>query len=199
MNVDLNSFFVRLYLRFTVAFLVAAIAEPIAAAPTLPAFPKELRAFGELVFQKMAQRQVPAGVHFWQNQCTETTQDPNFEADVCSIDLNDDGLKELVVLSHCKKSNRFDIYEQRNSRWVQIAVMGCDEIVLLARHNRYYQIEGRCIGGHGETLSRQLFVFKAPRFHLRRFDIYEHDTYVRSGDTRQMEEVLEHDYREQFK
>jgi hypothetical protein len=93
----------------------------------------------------------------------------------------------------------FDIYEQRSGRWVQIAVIWASEINLLAKRNRYYQIEGRVGGIHGETFSRQLFVFKPPRFHLLRSDIYQHDSYVRSADVKQMENVLEHDYKEQFK
>jgi hypothetical protein len=163
-----------------------------------PKYPKQVRAFSELPFQRTTQRTLPAGIRVWQNQCLETTTDPNFAATVCYVDLNGDGRAEIIALSHCKKTEMFDIYQECSGRWVHIAVIWSTELNLLTRRNGYYQIEGRVVGGHGETLSRQLFTFEAPRFHIRRSDVYEHDSYVRSADPSKLEAVMEHDYKEQF-
>ena len=163
-----------------------------------PVYPKEIRAFGELPFQTIPQSQLPAGVNFWTNECTETTQDQEFNGRICHVDLNRDGRDELIVLSRCKHSNQYDIFEQHAGRWVQICVIWSTEIHLLAPRNGYYQIEGRTVGVHGEILSRHLYSFRKPRYHIIRFDEYRHDTYITSHDPRQLDGVLAQNYKNQF-
>ena len=126
-----------------------------------PKYPKQVRAFSELPFQRTIQRDLPAGIRVWQNQCFETTNDPNFATTVCHVDLNGDRRAEIIVLSHCKKTKMFDIYQERSKRWVHIAVIWSTEINLLTKRNGYYQIEGRVVGGHGRTRN-PIFIYMGP-------------------------------------
>jgi probable HAF family extracellular repeat protein len=165
------------------------------AAPSEPVYPPTERAFHELTFKRLAQSELPHGVFFWISNGAEENQDPKFEGNVCFIDINGDGTKEIIVESLCKHENQYEIWQKRKGRWISLLSVGGGPDFLRKR-NGYYQVtvwrENR------NTSTRELYAFEGERYHAIRIDEYENDLFVRSRDTHDREEVLENNFKVQF-
>lgn len=166
------------------------------AAPSEPVYPPTELTFDKLTFKRLPQSKLPHGVFFWISNGGEENKDPDFEGNVCFIDINGDGTKEIIVESLVKQRNDYEIWQKRGGRWISLlGVNGAPSF--LRKRNRYYQVEVEWEGRHGEG-TRELYAYIGGRYHIIRIDEYQDRVFVGSRDTRDREWVLENDFRVQF-
>ncbi len=162
-----------------------------------PIYPKRIRSFSDLPFKTVAQRDLPSNVPFLVSQGAESNEDPDYHGRVCYTDLNEDGVKELIVQSESKTARIYDIWQKRKGSWVNILQIS-GLAYLVAKQNSFYQIETQEGDRQGNEV-RELYRFSEQRYHLIRADDYKDEAYVGTRDVREREEALERNYREQFK
>jgi hypothetical protein len=181
--------------KLAVAFLFLLL--PVASRATdEPKYPPTVRDFDSLKFKRVAQRDLPQGVYFWTSQCAESNDDPAFEGDVAYIDLNGDGTDEIIVESECKHKNQYEFWQKRKGRWISLlTVWGRPE--LLRKKNGYYQIA--VSWSYRDEDTSELYTFRGERYHATRIDKYKKGIYVGAQSTRDREQVLEGNFKGQFK
>ena len=179
----------KLYLLLSVATLSAA--------PLDPTYPTTVRAFDKLSFKRIPQKELPNGVYFWTSQGAESNEDPNLEGNVSYLDINGDGANEIIVESPCKHADQYEIWQNRKGRWISLlTVWGRPDF--LHKRNGYYQVTVWNQGRNGEG-TRELYTFEGARYHATRIDHYQDDVFVRTLDAHDRENVLEHNFKEQFR
>jgi hypothetical protein len=180
---------------YFVFWMLVLVLPAFAADP--PKYPKKVSDFDALPFEPVAQKQLPPEASFTVSQGAESNEDPDYTGPACYIDLNGDGMKELIVQSQSKTSDILGVFQKQKDRWISILqVWG--RASLLAKRNGYYQIELWNTDRHGEG-TRALYIFSGRRYHITRIDKYKDETYIGTGDIRESEEVLERNFNEQFK
>ncbi len=128
--------------------LLLSVAESYAATPE-PTYPATARAFDKLTFKRVPQKELPNGVYFWTSQGAESNEDPNFEGNICYLDINGDGANEVVVESPCKHTDQYEMWQKRKGRWISLlTVWGRPDF--LRKRNGYYQVTVWNEGRHGE-------------------------------------------------
>ncbi|MHA3774594.1 hypothetical protein ACXR0O_23975 [Verrucomicrobiota bacterium sgz303538] len=166
-------------------------------APPEPAYPPTELAFDKLSFKRVTQKDLPTGVNFYISQGAESNEDPDYAGKVCYLDLNNDGTKEIIVESPTKHTDQYEIWQKRKGRWVSLlTVWGRPDF--LRRRNGYYQITVWNEDRQGDGTC-ELYAFEGERFHLIRLDRYRGDTFLGAGDVQEREQVLEHNFKEQFR
>lgn len=177
------------------ALLLCSSLAALTAAPREPRYPATARAFEKLVFQRVAQKKLPKGVYFWTSQGAESNDDPDFEGRVCYLDLNGDGVDEILVESGGKRHDHYELWQKRKGHWVSLLTLwGRPDF--LAKRNGYYQVTAWW--EYRDEGTRELYSYKGARYHVRRLDRYQGTVFVRALDPREREAVLESSFKAQF-
>lgn len=191
-----GSFPIQLVKTKTLTVLLVLLITVLNAAPSEPIYPPVKRAFEQLTFKRVPQSQLPRGAFFRINNGVEQNEDPNFEGNICFVDIDGDATNEVIVESLCKGGNMYEIWQKRKGRWIWLLEVD-GPFQFLGKRNGYYQVAIQREDHYGGS-TRELYAFEGVRYHVIRIDEYKDGVFVGSRDRHEREWVLENNFKVQF-